>query len=71
MSSDRKMWAQWKDWRISDKTLKESKESVNENNTTTFSKEEEGVLPLYIKGSSACFLSVSCDNNSPKWYLIS
>ena len=44
MANDRKMWEQWKDWRISDKTLKESKESVNENNTITFSKEEMAKL---------------------------
>jgi hypothetical protein len=30
MSTNRKMWEQWKDWRISGKTLKESQESVNE-----------------------------------------
>jgi hypothetical protein len=40
MATDRQMWEQWKDWRISDKTLKESKESVNEGHTITFSKEE-------------------------------
>ncbi len=35
---------QWKDWRISDKTLKESKEFVNEGYTIIFSKEEMGKL---------------------------
>ncbi len=44
MAGDRKMWEQWKDWRISDKTLKESKESVNESHTITFSKEEMAQL---------------------------
>ena len=29
----------WKDWRLSDKTLKESKESINEN-TVVFSKDD-------------------------------
>jgi len=44
MSFDRKMWETWKDWRISDKTLKESQESVNEGHTITFSKEEMAKL---------------------------
>ena len=44
MSTNRKMWEQWKDWRISGKTLKESQESVNEGHTITFSKEEMAKL---------------------------
>ena len=44
MSTYRKMMEQWKDWRISDKTLKESKEFVNEGYTIIFSKEEMGKL---------------------------
>jgi len=44
MAGDRKMWEQWKDWRISDKTLKESKESVNESHAITFSKNEMSQL---------------------------
>jgi len=39
MAGDRKMWETWKDWRISDKTLKESKESMNEH-TVVFSKDD-------------------------------
>ena len=44
MANYRKMMDTWKDWRISDKTLKESKESVNESHTITFSKEEMAQL---------------------------
>ena len=39
MANYRKMMDTWKDWRISDKTLKESKESINEN-TVVFSKDD-------------------------------
>jgi len=44
MANYKKMMDTWKDWRISDKTLKESKESVNESHTITFSKEEMAQL---------------------------
>jgi len=44
MANYRKMMDTWKDWRISDKTLKESKESVNEGHAITFSKDEMAQL---------------------------
>ena len=40
MANYRKMMDTWKDWRLSDKTLKESKKLVNEGHVITFSKDE-------------------------------
>tara|TARA_B100000029_G_scaffold465055_1_gene499477 strand:+ start:409 stop:594 length:186 start_codon:yes stop_codon:yes gene_type:complete len=44
MANYRKMMDTWKDWRLSDKTLKESKKLVNEGHVITFSKDEMAQL---------------------------
>ena len=39
MASDRKMWEQWKDWRLTEVLKKVEKEDINEH-TVVFSKDE-------------------------------